>query len=553
MKDLLKKFKWVLNNCKFSLPFIIGLVTISSLSSSLVVKKSLVSKSLIDSATSHNSYGVKKYVIILAILLLTNILLNCLGTIIGSYTNEKLNNKMQNNIYNKVIKSKWYELNKYHSVDLLTRITNDVSQITTVLIDTLPSIISLFVMLIYSFVALVSISKTMALLSLIIFPILILLSKIYGRKLKYFYIKLQEKQSNYSKFIQESFNNILIVKTFCLEKRKQNEIKDIQNDKLKFTMKKCYFSCASNGLLSLSSMIGYFLVLVWGAVKLTKDLTTFGSLTAMLQLFASVQSPIYGLSSSFPKLISAIGAIERITEIESLNHESVENNIVKKNNECSIKFDNVSFAYDKNQKILNNISFNIKAHEIIGLIGPSGEGKTTLIRLILSLLYPTSGNIYINNDNLDVIHRQLISYVPQGNTLFSGTIRDNLSLNNSEITDEIINEALKASCAYDFVYDLKDNLNTIIGEKGIGISEGQAQRLCIARAFLRNAPILILDESTSALDSDTEIKILDSIMKLKNKPTCIIITHRPSALKICDRIIELKNGKIKDKILEMQI
>ena len=160
---------------------------------------------------------------------------------------------------------------------------------------------------------------------------------------------------------------------------------------------------------------------------------------------------------------------------------------------------------------------------------------------------------FTNNDNLDVIHRQLISYVPQGNTLFSGTIRDNLSLNNSEITDEIINEALKASCAYDFVYDLKDNLNTIIGEKGIGISEGQAQRLCIARAFLRNAPILILDESTSALDSDTEIKILDSIMKLKNKPTCIIITHRPSALKICDRIIELKNGKIKDKILEMQI
>ena len=204
MIDLLKKFTWLLKNCKFSLPYIIGLVIIGAISSSLTVKKSLVSKSLIDSATSHNSYGVKKFVIILAVLLLTNILLNCLQTIVGSYTNEKLNNKMQNNIYNKVIRSKWYELNKYHSVDLLTRITNDVSQITTVLIDTLPSIISLFVMLIYSFVALISISKSMALLSLIIFPILILLSKIYGRKLKYFYIKLQEKQSNYTISVNEN-------------------------------------------------------------------------------------------------------------------------------------------------------------------------------------------------------------------------------------------------------------------------------------------------------------------------------------------------------------
>lgn len=473
-----------------------------------------------------------------------NILLNCLQSIVSSYANEKLNNKIQKNVYNKIIKSKWNELSKYHSIDLLTRITSDVSQITSVLVDTLPSIISLFVMLIYAFVALLNISKGMAILALVIFPILILLSKVYGRKLKYFYIKLQEKQSNYSKFLQESFNNILIVKTFCLEKMKHKEIEDIQSDKLRFTMKKCFFSCATNGLLALSSMIGYFSVLVWGAIKLTKDLTTFGSLTAMIQLFSSVQAPIYGLSSSFPKLISAIGAIERLTEIENLKHESLEDNINIENNECAIKFNNVSFSYDKTKEIIDNISFNIKPHEIVGLIGPSGEGKTTLIRLILSLLYPSSGDICINENKLGIIHRELISYVPQGNTLFSGTIRDNLSLHNSNITDEMINEALKASCAYDFAYELNDNLNTVIGEKGIGISEGQAQRLCIARAFLRNSPILILDESTSALDGATEVKILDAIKELEIKPTCIIITHRPSALKICDKIIELKESKI---------
>lgn len=547
MKYLLKKIKWLTNNCKFSLPYIIVLVISGSLLSSLSVKKSLISKSLIDSATSHNMYGVKKYVIILAVLLIVNILLSCIQTIISSYASENLNNKMQKKIYNKIIKSKWQDLNKYHSVDLLTRITNDVSQITSVLVDTFPSIISLFVMLIYSFIALLSISKSMAILALVIFPILILLSKIYGRKLKYFYIKLQEKQSNYSKFIQESFNNILIVKAFCLERQKHRELKYIQNDKLKFTMKKCYFSCATNGLLALSSMIGYFSVLVWGAIKLTKDLTTFGSLTAMIQLFSSVQAPIYGLSSSFPKLISALGAIERLTEIENLDHELVEGKLELDDNGCEIKFNNITFSYEKDKNILNNVSFDIKPHEIIGLVGPSGEGKTTLIRLILSLLYPNEGNIYINDNKLGILHRELISYVPQGNTLFSGTIRDNLSLHNKYITDEMINDALIASCAYSFVYELKDNLNTVIGEKGIGISEGQAQRLCIARALLKNSPILILDESTSALDGDTEVKILDSIKELHHKPTCIIITHRTSALKICDKIIELKDSKISIK------
>ena len=210
----------------------------------------------------------------------------------------------------------------------------------------------------------------------------------------------------------------------------------------------------------------------------------------------------------------------------------------------------INFSYKKELPILKNINFNINPSEIVALVGPSGEGKTTLIRLILSLIYPTSGNAYISNSSIneDIIpdHRNLISYVPQGNTLFSGTIEENLKIGNPDATMEELIDCCKIACAYDFINSLDDKFKTVIGEKGLGISEGQAQRLAIARALLKKTPILILDEATSSLDGDTEIKVLEGIKNLKHKPTCIIITHRPSALEICNRIFKLQRGTLKE-------
>ncbi|HBI7113802.1 TPA: ABC transporter ATP-binding protein, partial [Clostridium perfringens] len=237
----------------------------------------------------------------------------------------------------------------------------------------------------------------------------------------------------------------------------------------------------------------------------------------------------------------------------------------------SINFSNVSFSYDKDKPILKDLNLSIKSGEIIGLIGPSGQGKTTLIKIILSLFNIDNGNIYLNlkentqsllaldslnemqeknsynyNSELSTLHRELISYVPQGDTLFSGTIEENLRYGKPNATlDEII-KATKKACAFDFIEELTDGFNTVIGENGLGISGGQAQRIAIARAFLRDKPILILDEATSALDPETEIKVINEVKNLSHKPICIIITHRPLALGICTRILELKDNSIKE-------
>lgn len=567
MRKIISNYMWIFNKCRSTLPLIVLLIVLGSLSSLLSVGTAMITKNLIDAAGSDNSNAVVRWIIIFALFIIIRIILSSAQSITSTYCSEKTKNKLQEQLFNHIIYSKWLNHLKYHSIEFLTRITNDVDTITNLLVTTIPSIISLGVMFISSLAALLYISPIMALVALAIFPFLILASKIYGRKLKQFYIRIQKKQSEYNRFLQESFNNILIVKSFCLEKSRINTLNNLQYEKLNLSVKKSYLGCISNGLLSLSSLLGYFIVFSWGALNMSSNniAATFGDLTAMFQLFGNIQGPIYSLASSFPELVSAYAAVDRLIEVENMDLENLyyltkkkrrlENPSTKYDFNATtdeiaatstnnISFNNISFSYVDNNPILENISLNINSGETIGLIGPSGEGKTTIIRLLLSLIYADKGSITIDGENLNAAHRNLISYVPQGNTLFSGTILENLKFGNPNATIDQINIALKMSCAYDFVNSLDNKLYTLIGEKGLGISEGQAQRLTIARALLRKKPILILDEATSSLDAHTELKVLDEIKNLNPKPICIIITHRPSALEICDKIYKLEDKKL---------
>ena len=577
MKNIIHNLIWIYKRCNKTLPLITLLIIIGSLGSLLSVGTALTTKKLIDSASYNNINEIKKWLIFFALLLLSHIAIDSIQSILSTYSSEKTKNKLQEQIYNHIIYSTWLNHKKYHSIEFLTRMTNDVDTITNLLVSVIPGIVSLFVMFVSSFIALLYISPNMAFVALAIFPFLILASKIYGRKLKQFYISIQKKQTEYNRFIQESFNNILIVKSFCLERSRINTLNNLQNEKLNLSIRKSYLSCISNGLLSLSSMLGYFIVFVWGSLTISNNGITsnFGNFTAMFQLFGNIQGPIYSLASFFPQFISACAAAERLIEVENIetentpyiHHKSIknqnansnfDNNTVIKNEIAAtclnnISFDNVSYSYIKGTPVIENISLNINNGETIGLIGPSGQGKTTIIRLLLSLMSPEKGLIKINEMPLTVEHRDLISYVPQGNTLFSGTILENLKFGNPNATDEEIDDALKMSCSYDFVNTLENKINTVIGEKGAGISEGQAQRLTIARALLRKRPILILDEATSSLDPETELQVLNQIKNLNPKPTCIIITHRPSALEICDKVYRLENKHIITTSKELSI
>ena len=559
LKELFIKIKWILSHAKAVIPFLIFTTVISSASSLISVYNTLVSKSLIDSAISGNTSEVIKYLIIMISITLGMMLLSPITSLLSTHASTKLNQSIQKKLFEHIEYSNWLEQSKFHSVSLLTRITSDVATISSTLLSTIPNIISILVTLLASFSTLIYLAPSIAIIAVFIGPFLVLVSRYFSKKLKDLYKKAQEEDVKYRAFIQESVQNIMIVKTFCMEKINMNRLVQIQDNKYKIAMKNTKLSSMTGLAMSLCSNLAYFTIFCWGALNISTGVTTYGTFTAMLQLYSKVQYPFSSLASMFPGLISTIAAAERLMELEAIPLEkSSETEIIDFTNP-EIAFENVSFEYKKGNKIINDVNLTIPYGETIAFVGPSGEGKTTLIRLILSLINPSSGKVYLKENNKEDTfnrdYRNLISYVPQGNTLFSGTIEDNLRYGNFEATEEEIYEALKNACALDFVNVLEDGIKTVIGEKATGISEGQAQRIAIARSFLRKKPILILDEATSALDPETEVKVLKAVKALSHKPTCIIITHRPSALNICHRIVRLEKGHLKevskDSILEV--
>lgn len=606
LKELFKKIKWIYLQSKLILPSLILIVIISSAFSLIGVYDAIVSKNLIDSAISGNTPSVVKWLTIMASIMLLNILSSPVISLIKTYTSTKMSQTLQKKIYAHITYSNWQESSKHHSMNLLTRLTSDVGTITGTVMQTIPAMISLSVTLLASLTTLIYLAPAVAMIAVFIGPFLLLISRLFARKLKKIYKEIQEEDVKYKTFIQESIKNLIIVKTFCLEKVNLDKLSEIQKKRFHLSMKNTKIGIKSGMTLSICSSIAYFTIFCWGSLNLSKGIGTYGTLMAMLQLYNKIQGPFSALAGTFPSLVGAIAATERLMELESLtleDHKDLKEGI---NNLCApkklkffkkdkleepmdaklntsytsskyisnvlnldINFKDISFSYDNNKPILEGLNLSIKSGEIIGLIGPSGQGKTTLIKILLSLLSVDNGNVYLNinedttpllaidslsekNENillekdLAPIHRELISYVPQGDTLFSGTIKENLRHGKPNATlDEII-KATKKACALDFIEELSEGFNTVIGENGLGISGGQAQRVAIARAFLRDKPILILDEATSALDPETELKIVNEVKNLSHRPICIIITHRPLALGICNRILELKDGSIKE-------
>lgn len=547
MDNLWNSIKWIFHTIKPFIKYLVIVILLGVVTSLIDISRAVISKHLIDSATSRQLKIMFQMVSIFAVTIIIELLIRAVVTVITSKCNIEISNSIQKKLFNKIIKTKWTEFRKYHSGDLLTRMTSDVDAVTGIITNTLPTLISLLVLLVGSFIAFLFLEPVLGVILIIISPITILLSKYFSSKLKKLYLKFQEIESKYRSFLNESIQNIVIIKTFCLEENNINNIKNIQKDRVELTIARSKIAAFANSVMVSGFWINYFLVFGWGAFKLYNNTATFGSITAMISLIGNIQGPISGMAMLIPQVIAAIGSTERLRQLENLSSDSseIEYNGIKT---AGIVYENIYFSYTEENPILRDVSINIEPGETVALIGSSGQGKTTLIHLLLALIYPEKGNIYIKdgNNNIDVSSatRKFISYVPQGNTLFSGTIRDNLLYGNLNATDEEIEEAVKAASAYEFIKKSPEGFDTVLGERGTGVSEGQAQRLAIARALLHKKPILLLDEATSALDAQTEIQVLEAIKNLKPAPTCIIITHRTTALKICNKVYEIKDNHV---------
>lgn len=453
----------------------------------------------------------------------------------------KAQNEMQRQMLDRLLRAEWKGRDRHHSGDITNRLENDVSTVVTFLTETLPNMLSTLLMFIGAFTYLCLMDYMLALITVGMLPIFLLLSRIYISKMRKYTRRIRNFDSKVQSILQETVQNRMLIKTLECGDMVINRLDNRQINLRHHVKRRTRFSVLSNVTLHGGFAIGFLIAFLWSTYRLSQHAITFGAMTAFLQLVNRIQTPAKDLTRLAPAFVAVLTAAERLIELEEMPQEEDGENI-SLTSPCGIKLCNVSFGYDDgDENIIDNLSFDFPPGSCTAVLGETGAGKTTLIRLLLGLLKPKYGTITIYNDeqnhNMSALMRCNMVYVPQGNTLMSGTIRDNLLMADPNATDHDMMDALHTACA-DFVTELPEGLYTTIDEKGGGLSEGQSQRITIARALLRKRSIMLFDEATSALDPETEKMLLTNILKNKEQ-TIIFITHRMAVLEYCDKRLNM--------------
>lgn len=531
---------------------IILLTFLNMLVSASYVVPALISRLLINTASSAASFNevsdkIVLYTCALIAFVIIVVGLMVLNSHLRAVITGRLEKEMRSSFFENIVKKEYSEITKLHSGEILNRFTSDIDIVVSGITSFVPEAISVLTKVIAGFVFIAVFNINYALFILLV-GIFILSGAVF---LKRFYKRIhkqtQEASGIMRGFTQECIENTVVVKTFSnsehLLKKLDAYLKNIYDLKIK----RNNISNVAGGGATLIYKIVYYATLCWGAFMIAGKSMDYGTLMAFMQIVSQISSPFFNASSLLTKLYSAMASAERLAELEDLADEASSSSFdadFTYKNMSGISVEGVSFGYGKEQ-IMTNTSFFVPKGSCVAVTGLSGTGKSTLFKLLLGLYVPSSGGIFTETATdkikLSSATRSLFAYVPQGNMLISGSISENISF-GKRASAETIAEAAKTACIYDFITSLPDGFETKIGEHGLGLSEGQIQRIAIARALCCDSGILLLDECTSALDMQTEEKLLENIKKLNTK-TIFFISHKNAALSICDMHLNLDNGK----------
>lgn len=552
LKDLLKVpqtkytareiFRWLWhawkgNRLQAVLNAVIGLVSVVvSLSSVWAVQHAI---DVASHATEGNIYWA---VAIMGGLILCDFALNIASVWVQNILGVKAQNRMQQQILDRLLRSEWHGKESRHSGDVLNRLEFDVNSVVVFLTQTIPGALSTLALFLGAFIYLCNLDWRLALVITFMIPLFVLVSKIYVRQMRSLTREVRNQDSKVQSVLQETVQNRMLIKTLESDSAAVHKLEGTQSILRRKVVKRTIFSVFSNLVLNFGFALGYLVAFLWAAIRMSGGVLTFGQMTAYLQLVNKIQSPARQLTKLVPAFVGVFTAAERLMELEEDPLEEQGDPIVL-DAPCGVRLSNISYAYtDADEDVIHNLNFDFRPGSCTAVLGETGAGKTTIIRMILALLKPQKGRVELYNDKecreMSPRMRANLVYVPQGNTLLSGTIRDNLRLGKLDATDEEMRAALHKACA-DFVMELPDGLDTQCAEQGGGLSEGQAQRISIARALLRDRSIILFDEATSALDPETERHLLQNLLKHNDK-TIIFITHRLAVVDYCDQTLKIE-------------
>lgn len=553
-REFFADWKWIFSYSKKYRWVIVVYTIMGMLSTTLGLVSSVASKYLIDIITGYQFDKLWLLALIMVFSLLSSLVFSSVVSRISAKISIYVNNDIQAEIFDRIMDCDWKSVSGYASGDLLNRFNNDVSTVANNAVNWLPNLL----IALYQFVATLAVilyyDVTMALIALVSAPFLLLSSRFLMRKMRDYRKKMLEVNSGLMAFQTETFCNFDTIKSFGITGLYSKRLRAWQGNYKEASLDYNWFTIQSNVWVSLLSALVSLLAFGYCLFRLWTGNITYGTMMLFLEQRNKFSGSMQSMVSIAPNMLNSAVSAHRIRELVELPPEQHDAKTAERMRTQAVhgfcvEMQAVRFSYDGERDVLHKSDFLAQPGEIVALVGPSGEGKTTMLRMILGLIHPEEGRVSLRchdgtNADVNADIREFFSYVPQGNTVFSGTIADNLRMVREDATEEQMVQALRAACAWDFVEKLPGGLYGTLGERGHGISEGQAQRIAIARAILRDAPILLLDEATSALDVRTEREVLRGIVRQYPNKTCIVTTHRPSVLTLCQRVYRVMDAKV---------